>query len=483
MRSVDETLDLVVVGGGSAGIVAARTAQSLGASVVLVEKDRMGGDCLWTGCVPSKSLIAAASVASATRRGAALGINATNVTVDFAAVMDHIHSTIRTIEPVDSAATLEKAGVKVLSGTGHFAAPGILDVGDRSIKFRQALLAVGAAPIVPPIPGLTDVDYLTSDSIWNLTDLPNRLAILGAGSVGCELGQAFARLGSEVTLVEGAASILPREDPGAASLVARSLEQDGARLLTGQTVRSVTGDVDGGGELVIGEGADQERVGFDRLLVAVGRHPRTKNLGLENVGVEVDGRGFVKVSATLQTSNKRIWAAGDLTHHPQFTHTAGVNGSLAASNAVLGLRRRSDKKAIPRVTFTDPEVATVGHPTGGPSSPDASVLTHHHDGVDRAIAEKDIGGFTRLVIDRKGRILGGTIVGPRAGESVSELTLAVRLGLRTKDIANTIHPYPTFSDGVWLAAIEDVRRRLRKPSAAKVTSLLANLRRATLKEK
>lgn len=499
VESSSRSWDLVVVGGGSAGIVAAQTAVSLGASVLLIEKHRMGGDCLWTGCVPSKSLIAAASIASNARHGTALGINVSDVSVDFPAVMQHIHSAIRTIEPVDSAETLEKSGVKVLVGTGHFMGPGLLEVDGRPLKFRQALLAMGAAPTVPGIPGLSDTHYLTSDSIWDLTELPRRLVVLGAGSIGCELGQAFARLGSDVTLVDGADRILPREDPEAASAVARSLEHDGVEVLTGRDAETILPNATGhvgsseanghgafpnvnghGGEIIIGHGLEETRVEFDQLLVAVGRLPRTKDLGLDNVGVELDGRGFVRVSPSMRTTNNRIWAAGDLTDHPQFTHTAGVNGSLAASNAVLGLRRKADSAAVPRVTFTDPEIAAVGHSTAATSTAEFSVLSHEHDAVDRAIAEQDTGGFTRLAIDRKGRILGGTIVGPRAGESVSELTLAVRLGLRTKDIANTIHPYPTFSDGIWMAAIEDVRRRLQQPTTAKITGLMGRLRRATL---
>lgn len=483
MGSAQEIWDLVVVGGGSAGIVAAQTASSLGASVLLVEKARMGGDCLWTGCVPSKALIAAASVAAETRRAPELGIDVSNVIVDFPGVMNHIRSTITTIEPVDSPEALEKAGVRVLSGTAQFTAPSVISVDGRPIKFRQALLAMGAAPAIPRIPGLDKVQYFTSDSIWGLTDLPKRLVVLGAGSIGCELGQAFARLGSGVTLIDGAAHILPREDPEAATLVAHSLELDGVRIETGRSVARIVGNPDGGGEVLLGNGTDQSRVGFDCLLVAVGRRPRTKNLGLETVGVEVDQHGFVKVSPTMRTTNKRIWAAGDLTNHPQFTHTAGVNGSLAASNAVLGLRRKSETKAVPRVTFTDPEVAAVGVSTASDSSPHVSVLSHAHDAVDRAIAEREIHGVTRLAVDRKGRILGGTIVGPRAGETITELTLAVRLGLSTKDLANTIHPYPTFSDGVWMAAIDDVRSRLQQPTTAKVTSLLASLRRATLNRK
>lgn len=475
--------DLAVVGGGTAGIVAAQTASSLGASVVLIERDRTGGDCLWTGCVPSKSLIAAASAASQARRSSGLGIAVSGVAVDFSAVMGHVRSAIAAIEPVDSPESLQKAGVKVLHGTGTFTAPGVIGVDDRSIRFRQALLAMGAAPAIPPIPGLAETHFLTSDSIWSLDHLPKRLAVLGAGSGGCELGQAFARLGSDVTVVDEAANILPREDPHAAAIVARSMATDGVRVLTGRSVTEIVGKPDGGGDLVIGTGSDESRVEFDQLLVAVGRNPRTAGLGLERVGVETDRRGYVKVSREMRSTNKHIWAAGDLTDQPQFTHTAGVNGSLAASNAVLGLRRKREREAVPRVTFTDPEIAAVGRSTAGSSSADISIVTHANNAVDRAITERNTNGTTRLAVDRRGRILGATIVGPRAGESISELTLAVQLGLRTKDIASMIHPYPTYSDGVWLAAIDDFRVRLQQPTTAKMTGLLRRFRKATLNKK
>jgi pyruvate/2-oxoglutarate dehydrogenase complex dihydrolipoamide dehydrogenase (E3) component len=472
------TWELAIIGGGTAGIVAAKTAAGLGASVVLVERERTGGDCLWTGCVPSKALIAAAHAAASARDAGRLGVNVSGVDVDFGAVMKHVHATIAAIEPTDSVQALEAAGVTVIHGTAQFTGPRTVDIDGRPLSFQRALLATGARPAVPPIPGLADVDHLTSDSLWGLTELPGRLVVLGGGSIGCELGQAFARLGSQVTIVEGAPRVLPREDADASAIVADALRRDGVRLVVGRPVVGAAADGTGG-RLLVGDGDGQEAVPFDRLLVALGRSPRTDGLGLDVAGIELDARRFVVVDRGLRTTNNRVWAAGDLTGHPQFTHLAGVHGSLAASNAVLGLRRGVELGAVPRVTFTDPEVAAVGALTG-PGDRDAGVdvVTREHDDVDRAQAEADTAGFARLALDRKGRIRGATLVGPRAGESLTELTLAVRGGLRTRDLAGTIHAYPTYGDGPWNAAIEDVRRRLAAPAAARATRALLRMRRA-----
>ncbi len=471
--------DLVVVGGGTAGIVGAKTAAGLGANVLLVERDRTGGDCLWTGCVPSKALVAAAGAASTARRAGQLGVRVSGVDVDFAAVMRHVHDSIKTIEPVDSVEALEQAGVTVVRGTAVLTSPRTLDVDRTSLRFREALLASGASPAVPPIPGLTNFPFLTSDTLWNLTELPRRLAVLGGGSIGCELGQAFARLGTEVTVVEAAPRILPREDPDASAIVATAMVADGVQILAGMPVVGVDGRADGSGTLTVGaHGSTPTTVTFDRLLVAGGRSPRTNDLGLDRAGVDIDARGFVVVNACLRTTSSRVWAAGDLTGHPQLTHLAGVHGSLAASNAILGLRRRVDPTAVPRVTFTEPEVAAVGTPTIATDiPPGVTVTTRDHEHIDRAVAESNTAGFARLAVDAKGRVVGATVVGPRAGETLAELTLAVRLGLRTRDVASTIHAYPTYADGPWNAAIDDVRARLQRPRMARVTRGLSRIRR------
>lgn len=466
--------DLLVVGGGTAGIVAAKTAAGFGAKVVLVERDRTGGDCLWTGCVPSKSLIAAASAATAVRRGSAFGVTATDVTVDFPQVMQHVQDAIAAIAPVDSSKALTDAGVTVVRGSARFTDERTVAIGTHVIAFTQAVLATGARATVPDIPGLETVDYLTSETVWDLTELPRRLMVLGGGSVGCELAQAFARLGSAVSIIESAETLVPREDPAAAAALTASMLSDGVSVLTAATAESISDKT-----ITL---ADGRRVEFDCALVAVGRTPRTDALNLEAAGVTLDERGYVHVDAHLRTSNPRIWAAGDLTGHPQFTHTAGMHGSIAATNAILGLHRTVDTTGEPRVMFTDPEIAVVGiDPRTARRITGLHVQTLSHTHLDRAVAEADTGGLTQLVLDRKHRIVGASIVGPRAGETIGEMVLAVKHGMRTRELAGATHPYPTYNDGPWNASIADVRSQLGLPMTARLIRILVRLRRTWLR--
>ncbi len=465
--------DLLVLGGGTAGLVAAKTAAGFGASVLLVERDRIGGDCLWTGCVPSKALLAAAHAAAAARAAGTLGVTADRVAVDFAAVMRHVHRAIATIAPTDSPHAMGAAGVKAAHATGQFTGPDTAVVGGGTVRFRQAVVATGAGPVLPPIPGLADAGPHTNETVFSLLERPARLLVLGGGSIGCELGQAFARLGSAVTVVEAQPRLLLREDADAASLVAAALTADGVDVRTGASLVRVSRQARGWAAELAGGG----EVGFDVVLVAVGRRPRTAALGLSRAGVELDERGFVRVDRWLRTTNPRVWAAGDVTGHPPFTHTAGVHGSLVAGNAVLGLRRTAEVATLPRVTFTQPEVAAFGVTLERAQGRRLTVRTVPHTEVDRAVAERQTAGFTRLVLDRKGRVVGATIVGPRAGESLAELVLAARHGLRARDIAASTHAYPTYGDGVWKAGIEQVQSGLRKPALRCVTALLASARR------
>ncbi len=455
------TWDLLVVGGGSAGLVGARTAASLGASVLLVERERTGGDCLWTGCVPSKALLAAASAAADARDAGRLGVRVAGIEVDFPAVLAHVRSAIAAIAPVDSAEALRAAGVTVRHGCARFTGAATAEVDGEPIAFRHALIATGSDPARPPIPGLDGA--LSSDDVWGLTELPARLAVLGGGTVGCELGQAFARLGADVTIVEAADRLLPGEDPRASAALTAALRTDGVTVRTGTRVAAADPagvDLAGGG-----------RVDADTVLVALGRIPDTRDLGVDAAEVRLVAHGYVVVDARLRTSNPRIVAAGDVTGHPAFTHVAGVHGSLAASNAVLGLRREIDLTAIPRVTFTSPEVASVGARHGH------TERTVSHDHLDRAVAEGRTAGFTTIVLDRRGRVVGATVVGPRAGETLAELTLAVRRGLRARDLAGVVHPYPTYGDGPWNAVIADVRARLGAPLTRRAAALLVRARR------
>ena len=475
--------DLLVVGGGTAGIVAARTAAGFGASVLLVERARTGGDCLWTGCVPSKALLAAAHAASAARAAGRYGVHVDGVRPDFAAVMAHVHDRIAAIEPDDAPDTLRATGARVAQATARFTGPEAVSLGGAAepgadsavdVTFRRAVLATGSDPAVPPVPGLAAAAPLTSDSVWALTRLPERLLVLGGGAIGCELGQALARLGAHVTVVEGESRLLPQEDPRAGEVLREALQRDGVRVHVGVALASVQPGGSGAG---VGVLADGTRVGFDRVLVAVGRTPRTRDLGLDLAGVALDARGHVVVDATLRTTNPRVLAAGDLTGHPALTHVAGVHGALAASNAVLGLRRTVDP-VVPRVTFTQPEVASVGvgaHDVAGRHGFTVRTVEHAH--VDRAVAERETGGLTRLVLDRRGRLVGATVVGPRAGESLPELVLAIRHGLRARDLAAATHAYPTYGDGPWKAAIEQVQAGLRRQPLRAVTTALTRLRR------
>lgn len=324
---------------------------------------------------------------------------------------------------------------------------------------------------MPGIPGLAEAAPLTSDTVWGLEALPKRLVVLGGGTIGCELGQASARLGSRVTIVEAERRLLPGEDPDASSAVAAALAGDGVTVCTGVAVTAVE---DAGRVVRL---ADGTAVAADAVLVALGRRPDTRGLGLDAAGVGTDDRGFVVVDRCLRTTNPRIWSAGDVTGHPQFTHVAGVHGSTAASNAVLGLRRTAQTSAVPRVTYTAPEVAAVGLPAGTPGT---TTRTRQHDEVDRAVAEGRTAGFSRLVLDRRGRVVGTTVVGPRAGEVLAELTLATRRGLRARDLAGVMHPYPTWADGPWNAALADVRERLATPAARRAVRMLAGVRRRRL---
>ena len=473
MRTDVAKCDLVVIGGGTAGLVGAQTAAGFGARVILIERHRTGGDCLWTGCVPSKTLIAAArSIADAR----AIGSRAVDSDPErFQLAMQRVRAAIAAIAPVDSPAALKAAGVSVVHGEARFTGHHVVTVGERLISFRQALVVTGAAPTIPALPGLTPAEAVTSDTVWDLPALPPQLAILGGGPVAGELGQTFARLGSRVTVVGRADRLLPREDPDASRVVEAALRADGVVLELGATATSLVVEGDGR-RLTLADGRD---VVHDTLLVAIGNTARTSGIGLERLGVDLDQDGTIVVDDHLRTTNPWIWAAGDVTARSTHTHTAGMHGSIAATNAILGLRRTIDEAAVPRVTFTSPEVAAVGVGTGPGTLPvGARVRTLDHAHVDRAVTDGATDGFTRLAVDRRGRLIGATVVSPRAGETLGEVTLAVRLGLRPRDLAATTHPYPTFNDGVWNAAVADVRESLGSGPVRSVTRLLGAGRRA-----
>ncbi len=471
---------LVVIGGGTAGLVAAVGAAGQGARTLLVEKHRTGGDCLWTGCVPSKALLTAAEHAHIARNSSHLGVHVDEVRVDFAAAMAHVKSAIATIEPHDSPDRLRREGVEVLHGTARFTGPDEIEVDGRRMGFRHAMIATGATPAVPPISGLADVEPLTSDTLWDLTELPRRLVVLGGGAIGSELGQAFSRLGSQVTIVEMADRLLPREEPEASARMTTAFEAEGISVRAG--TKAVGVDVDDARGKVLRvespETGDTDEIPFDEILVAVGRTPTTKDLGLDAAGVELTDRGAIAVDDQLRTSNKRIFAGGDATMLLPFTHVAAAHGATVVQNALFGLRAKVDHEAIPWVTFTDPEVARVGLSAAEARErfgDGVTVRTGQHAELDRAIASGRTDGFAQLVGDPKGRIVGATIVGPRAGEGIGEVVAWMANGAKLSRITRTTHAYPTWNADLAAASLEELRASLAKLKP--VTGLLLRLRR------
>lgn len=451
--------DLVVIGAGSAGLTAARTARLLGARVLLVERDRWGGDCLWTGCVPSKTLIS-----QARRTGPRHGENPSPYTD----VRGALNRARETIAPVDSPEKLAEIGVETLHGEAKFTGPQALTVDGQQLRFARAIIATGSHPALPDVPGIGEIGALTSDTLWDLQELPERLLVLGGGAIGCELGQALARLGSQVTIIHHGPEILPHEHPEARALVRSALETDGLRIITGASPVRVQREEDGPGTAILEDGA---RIAFDHLLVAAGRRPSLDGLRLDAARVRVDDDGWVHCDTSLRTTNRAIWAAGDVTRLPKHTHVAGVSGAVAARNALLGTRKQMPSATSPRVLFTAPEIATVGR---RPHSEDR-VVTMPHKHVDRAITEDDAAGFTEIVVDRRGRIVGGTIVGPRAGETLGELALAVDRAVTVEQLTSVMHPYPTYSDGLWNAAIIETQRRTREGPTGRAADAMRRL--------
>jgi pyruvate/2-oxoglutarate dehydrogenase complex dihydrolipoamide dehydrogenase (E3) component len=467
---------MVVIGGGTAGLVASRTAAGLGARVVLVERDPRGpgGDCLWTGCVPSKALIAAAELAHRIRNAQSVGLTPSEPEIDFARVMEHVHGAQRTIEPEDSADSLRRDGVDVIAGTARFTGPGRIEVeGGPALRYRTALIATGSRPVIPDVDGLDAVEPLTNESVWDLRERPGRLAIIGGGPIGCELGQAFQRLGAQVTLVQRRAYLLPREEPEARELIAARLRADGVDLrLETKPLRVADGvlSVDAG-----------EDVAFDRVLVATGRRAETDDLGLETIGAELDGSGGVKVDERLATTASGVYAAGDAVTALPFTHVAGYHGRTVAANALLRTRARVSYDAVPWATFTDPEVGRVGITEAQARErfgAKAVVVRHDYAHNDRAITAGDTHGFAKLVGDPKGRLVGATVCAPRGGESIAELAAWIRAGRKIDDVSQTVHAYPTFSEGQARAADDYLRDKFLNPRVRRFTKpALALLRR------
>ncbi|MCO5168736.1 MAG: mercuric reductase [Planctomycetes bacterium] len=453
--------DLVVLGGGTAGLVTAAGAAGLGARVALVEKELLGGDCLNVGCVPSKALIACARAAADARRAGAFGVRTGAVDVDFGAVMARMRRLRADLSEHDAVARFTGLGVDVFLGEGRFVAPRALEVEGATLRFKKACVATGGRPSAPPIPGLAEAGYLTNVTVFSLTSPPARLAVLGGGPIGCELAQAFARLGVQVTVLEAAPRLLPRDHPDAAPLVAAALREDGVEVLTGARVSAVSRRGQATVLTVEGEGGARE-VEADALLVAVGRAPNVEGLGLEAAGVRFDPRRGVEVDDFLRTSNRHVYAAGDVCSPFKFTHAADAQARLVLRNALFFGRARASALTVPWCTYTDPEVAHVGLAAEDARAAGLDVATFRVElaQVDRARLEGAT-GFVEVVADRRsGRLRGATVVGRHAGDLIGEASLALRLRASLGDLSATIHPYPTLAEAFRKAGDAWMRTRL-----------------------
>jgi len=445
---MDENYDLVIIGGGSAGLTAAAFAVQLGARVALVEKDRLGGDCTWTGCVPSKTLIKAAKVTHHMRTADRYGLTPIEPKVDLKSVMAHVRAVVAEIYQHESPDALRAEGIDVYLDTARFLDPHTLVIGNTKLTARNFLLTTGAYPFIPPIAGLDGVRYLTYENIWDQEVLPQHLLVLGGGPIGCEMAQAFRRLGARVTLVEGESRLLPREEVEASHALAEVFRAEGVELRLGAMAERAWQD-----EVGIHLVADGELVA-DALLVAIGRRPSVGDLDLEKAGVVYNPKG-IQVDEHLRTSQKHIYAAGDCTGGYQFTHYAGWQAFLAVRNALLPGASRGVTDRVPWTTFTDPEVAHVGmteEQARKKLGDSVATCDWAMKRVDRAQAEADTEGFIKLVHKTDGELLGVTIVAGQAGEMIHEWIVALEHGLKVGDLASAIHVYPTYSTASMQAA-------------------------------
>ena len=440
--------DICVIGAGAGGLSVAAGASQLGARSVLIEKGEMGGDCLNVGCVPSKALLAAAHSAETVRTSGRFGVNGHEPEIDALKVRDHVRGVIETIAHHDSQERFEGLGVQVLRGAGRFVEPNLVEAAGQQVRAKRFVIATGSSPLVPPLPGLDEVPYLTNETIFDLAERPEHLIVVGGGPIGLELAQAHRRLGAAVTVIEGF-QIMGKDDPDAAEVVRQQLLTEGLTILEGTKVVAVERDGNGiAVKVMAGEAETEETVKGSHLLIAVGRKANVEGLGLERAGIEYSPRG-IPVDARLRTSNKKVFAIGDVTGGFQFTHMAGYQAGIVIRNALFRLPAKVDEKAVPWVTYTDPEVAQVGLTEAAARErhvDKAKVLTWSFQENDRAQAEGRTEGFIKVMLDGRSRILGATIVGAHAGELLQPWSLAISEGLKIGSMAKIIAPYPTLGE-------------------------------------
>jgi len=435
--------NLVVIGGGTAGLVSAAGAAGLGAKVALVERRAMGGDCLNVGCVPSKALIRAAHAAHAVREAARFGVHARVDRIDFAAVMDRVREVRQGISSHDSVARFASLGVDVFLGDACFASRGSATVDGATLAFARAVIATGGRPAMPDIPGLAAAAPLTNETVFEIDAQPSRLLVIGGGPIGCELAQAFQRLGSEVTLVQADGTLLGRESPEDAGLVLAALEADGVIVRTRSRVSRVESAAGHAHRVHIdGDGRSEESVEVDGILVATGRRPNVEGLGLEQAGVQWTARG-VTVDEYFRTSNRAIFAAGDVCMPQQFTHAADASARAVIQNALFLGRKRVSATSIPRCTYTDPEIAHVGEVAGD----GITTFQVSWPDVDRARTDHEQTGGVR-VYARAGKVVGGTVIGRHAGDLIGEIAVLAAGRVALSTLAGIIHPYPTRADAI-----------------------------------
>ncbi|MCG8610758.1 MAG: FAD-dependent oxidoreductase [Pseudomonadales bacterium] len=450
--------NLVVIGAGAAGLVTSYIAAATKAKVTLIEKHKMGGDCLNTGCVPSKALLRSAKMAQYARRADEFGLKMEQPKVDFPAVMARVHNVIRAIEPHDSIERYTQLGVHCIEGEATIIDPYRVQVNGQIITTRNIVIATGARPFVPPIPGIEQVKYYTSDTIWDIKDAPKRLLILGGGPIGCELTQAFSRLGVAVTQVDKSTRLMPREDEDASTLVEQQFQKEGVTLKLGYNAKAFTAE-NGQYTLICEKDGREETIAFDTLLLAVGRKANTQGFGLENLNIATNENGTIRVNDFLQTSLPNVYACGDVASPYQFTHTAAHQAWYASVNSLFGSFKKFkvDYRVIPWTTFTDPEVARVGLSEAEAQAQNIAyeVTRYGIDDLDRAIADSEAHGFVKvLTVPGKDKILGVTIVGHHAGELIAEYVTAMKYNLGLNKILGTIHIYPTLTESNKYAAGE-----------------------------
>ncbi|HJS33169.1 MAG TPA: FAD-dependent oxidoreductase [Alphaproteobacteria bacterium] len=467
------TVDICVIGGGSAGLSVAAGASQLGASVVLCERHKMGGDCLNFGCVPSKSVIAAAEHAEAMRRGRRFGVNGATPTVDYRALRDHVRAVIAAIAPTDSVERFTGLGVRVIEASARFVAADEIEADGVRVKARRFVIATGSAPAVPPIPGLEAVPYLTNETVFDLDERPRHMIVVGGGPIGCELAQAHRRLGADVTVLE-MASIMPKDDPELVDFVRRRLIGDGVALVEGAKITAIER---AGDDIVavVQTGEGERRIVGSHLLLAAGRRPNLNDLDLVAAGVKYSNAG-VEVDARLRTSNPKIFAIGDAAGGPQFTHMANYHAGIVIRNALFRWPAKVDGRAVPWVTFTEPELAQVGlteEAARQRQGEDLSILRWPFHENDRAQAQRTVEGLIKVVATRRGKVLGAGIVGAHAGELILPWGLACLGKVKLSDLAGMIAPYPTLSEVSKRAAGSYFTPKLFSPRTRAIVRFLA----------